>query len=81
MQAFDPPFEMDAGIGSDFDEPSPVDRKVADKIMHSHEGVNCCGRYAHLSFEPAVKLRQPVISRYDVGVVSLIATLTTSFVF
>lgn len=56
MQAFDPPFEMDAGIGSDFDEPSPVDRKVTDKIKHAHEGVNCCGRYAHLTLEPSVKL-------------------------
>lgn len=76
MQAFDPPFEMDAGIGSDSDEPSPFDRKVADKMMHSHEGANCCGRYAHLTCEPSVKLTQPVLSPYDVAVVSLIATLT-----
>jgi hypothetical protein len=60
MQAFDPPFEMDGGIGSDFDEPSHVDRKMADKIIHSHEGAGCCGRYAHLTWEASVKLRQPV---------------------
>lgn len=44
LQAFDPPFEMDGAIGSDFDEPSHVDRKTADKIIHSHEGAGCCGR-------------------------------------
>lgn len=77
MQAFDPPFEMDAGIGSDFDEPYPVDRMVADKTMHSHEGAHCCGRYAHLTCEPSEKLRQPVLSRRDGPLVFLIATLTT----
>lgn len=50
---------MDAGIGSDFDEPLPVDRKMVDKIIHSHEGVNCCGRYAHLTCEPKATSFRP----------------------
>lgn len=49
MQAFDPPFEMDGAIGSEVDEPPPVDRRMTDKFTHSHEGVNCCGRCAHLT--------------------------------
>ncbi|KAG0626654.1 hypothetical protein M758_2G141300 [Ceratodon purpureus] len=44
LQTFDPPFEMDGGIDSDFDEPSLFGRKTADKFMHSHEGAGCCGR-------------------------------------
>lgn len=72
MQAFDPPFEMDGGIDSDFDEPSLFGRKTADKFMHSHEGTGCCGRYAYLTG------RQSVFSLYDDAVISLIFTLPIS---
>ncbi|XP_024401463.1 uncharacterized protein [Physcomitrium patens] len=43
LQAFDPPFEMDAGPGPDFDEALSGFQK-SDKMMHSHEGFGCRGR-------------------------------------
>ena len=76
MQAFDPPFEMDAGVDSefsDFDEPLPVGRKTDGKIMHSHEGAGCCGRYDYLTSEASVKVKQSTLSLYDDAVIPLIS--------
>lgn len=41
---------MDAGPGPDFDEALSGFQK-SDKMMHSHEGFGCRGRYIYLTCE------------------------------